>query len=112
VSAQRQATAQAWAAYFDALDAALRGVALAVADGAPPPWPSGLSVPPGPVPVHLLSRKEAGVRAIRAVFDVTGAARDAVAGEISRIARASAGRQIGSGRASAAVLGGRFDAVG
>ena len=101
-----------WGAYFDRLDAALKGVALAVADGEPPPWPTGLAAPSGPVPKAMVARQEAGVRALRAVLDVTSEARDGVAAEISRVARSTAGRDAGSGRTATTTLGGRFDVAG
>ena len=106
------ATAAEWGAYFDLLEVALKGVALAVAHGEPPPWPARLAVPAGPVPPVLAARQEAGVRALRSIIEVTGEARDGVAAEIGRLARTGAGRELGSGRTSTATLGSRFDAAG
>lgn len=97
-----------WSAYLDAVDAAVSAVAIAVAAGEPPVWPATLDQPARPLPAPLQARREASIRALNAVVDVTRAARDGVSAEIGQLARRSVVRDT----TSAATLGGSFDSCG
>lgn len=97
-----------WTTYLDELDAAVRGVAIAVAAGEPPAWPQVLRAPDGALPAALRDRTQASVASMQAVFDVTKAARDGVSAEIAQLARHGVLRD----PSPAASLGGAFDAQG
>lgn len=97
-----------WESYFDAFDAALRALAIAVADDVDPPWPADLAVPSGPLPAALRARRDAALAAGLAVAQITEAARDAVAAELHAVARHDAGRRA----SQAALSGGLLDVAG
>lgn len=86
-AAPGSATAR-WVSYFDAVEHAALDVLDRISNGHPPAFPD-LPVPPGPLPLALVARRDEVVAVIHEVVGRAQHHRDAVAAELAALAPAA-----------------------